>query len=339
MNALTVTEQTELERHEAKIKQGLQTFVEVGAALVAIRDCRLYRVNYSTFEDYCTERWGMSNEYARLHMRASEVVTNLQQTPTMVGVLPTSERQARPLSRLDPEAQSAVWQRAVETAPNGKVTAAHVETTVKEYKYEQQVNDNRRFVTPVADEYEEMADELAGDEDGYDWTKDEVEPTPPPVVTLDSNEWYTPVEYIEAARRVMGSIDLDPASNHEAQEFIKAGNYYTKETNGLAQVWIGNVWLNPPYADPLPWVSKLIDSYTDGDITEAILLVNTANSPEWSRLLWHSGHAVCLLSKRVRFWRPDREDAKGTAQDQMIWYIGNDPTEFEAVFSAYGAIR
>lgn len=155
----------------------------------------------------------------------------------------------------------------------------------------------------------------------------------------DSNEWYTPLEFIEAARTVMGYIDLDPASCDLAQQVVDAGNYFTKEQDGLAQEWRGNIWLNPPYGDPLPWIEKLIAEHVAHRLEEAILLINTANSPQWSRLLWHSNYAVCLLDRRVRFWRPDRAEAKGTAQDQMIWYIGDNINRFREVFEPFGAIR
>jgi hypothetical protein len=72
-----------------------------------------------------------------------------------------------------------------------------------------------------------------------------------------NNEWYTPADYIEAAREVMGSIDIDPASNDIAQETVKAAVYYTAETNGLDKEWRGNVWMNPPYASDL--IGKFID--------------------------------------------------------------------------------
>ncbi len=39
----------------------------------------------------------------------------------------TNEGQARPLMGLEPSQQREVWQEAVETAQNGKLTAAHVE--------------------------------------------------------------------------------------------------------------------------------------------------------------------------------------------------------------------
>jgi hypothetical protein len=47
------------------------------------------------------------------------------------------------------------------------------------------------------------------------------------------NEWHTPVEYLEMARRVLGAIDLDPATTEAAQRVVKAAKYFTKETDGL----------------------------------------------------------------------------------------------------------
>jgi hypothetical protein len=58
-----------------------------------------------------------------------------------------------------------------------------------------------------------------------------------------NNEWYTPAKYIEAARAVLGSIDVDPASNNIAQRIVGAAKYYTKENSGLDKEWHGNVWL------------------------------------------------------------------------------------------------
>lgn len=43
-------------------------------------------------------------------------------------------RQLRPLAGLQPEAKREVWTKAVETAPEGKITAKHVERTVVEWK-------------------------------------------------------------------------------------------------------------------------------------------------------------------------------------------------------------
>jgi hypothetical protein len=121
-------ETDELQRCEQIVERGLKTFFEVGAALMRVRDLRLYRVEYHTFENYCQERWGMTRRHANRLVESAEVVHNVGP----IGPTPDNEAQARPLAKLkDPEQQREAWQRAVATAA-GKITAAHVEQVVKE---------------------------------------------------------------------------------------------------------------------------------------------------------------------------------------------------------------
>jgi hypothetical protein len=125
---LSLDETDELQRCEQIVERGLKTFFEVGAALMRVRDLRLYRVEYHTFENYCQERWGMTRRHANRLVESAEVVHNVGP----IGPTPDNEAQARPLAKLkDPEQQREAWQRAVATAA-GKITAAHVEQVVKE---------------------------------------------------------------------------------------------------------------------------------------------------------------------------------------------------------------
>jgi hypothetical protein len=66
----------------------------------------------------------MSRIHAHRLIEAAQVVENVS---NWTQTAPATESQARPLTVLPPEAQREVWQAAVETAPNGKVTAAHVQ--------------------------------------------------------------------------------------------------------------------------------------------------------------------------------------------------------------------
>jgi len=122
MDALTTIETNRLSTCEAVIERGLKTFYEVGAALAEIRDARLYRQSHGTFEDYCRERWGMTRRRANQLIEATSIYDTIGDLGTMV---PTSERQIRPLAGLTPTEQAEVWQIAVDTAPNGRLTAAH----------------------------------------------------------------------------------------------------------------------------------------------------------------------------------------------------------------------
>jgi hypothetical protein len=62
-----------------------------------------------------------------------------------------------------------------------------------------------------------------------------------------SAEWYTPAPYIEAAREVLGAIDLDPASSAQANATVRATAFFSKDDDGLARDWSGRAFLNPPY--------------------------------------------------------------------------------------------
>jgi polyhydroxyalkanoate synthesis regulator phasin len=128
---LSTDESMELERCETIIERGLRTFFEVGTALLRIRELRLYRAEYATFEDYCQERWEMGRRYVNQIIAASQVRENLgAMAPKQ---LPENERQARPLARLEPEGQRAAWQQVLDSAAaEGRITAAHVEQVVKE---------------------------------------------------------------------------------------------------------------------------------------------------------------------------------------------------------------
>lgn len=127
LGALDQAEAAELVHCETVIDEGMKTFVEVGTALLTVREKRLYRAEHRTFEEYCRERWGMNRDYANKMISAAKVVGNLD---TIVSTIPATESQARPLTSLPPEQQQEAWAKAVETAPGGKVTAAHVKSVV-----------------------------------------------------------------------------------------------------------------------------------------------------------------------------------------------------------------
>ena len=89
---------------ERVIERGQQTFIEVGRALLEIRDRRLYRETHATFEAYCRERWGWGRSYANKTIRAAQTADALGTTVPI-----QSERQARAmLNRLEPEEREQV---------------------------------------------------------------------------------------------------------------------------------------------------------------------------------------------------------------------------------------
>jgi hypothetical protein len=153
------------------------------------------------------------------------------------------------------------------------------------------------------------------------------------------NEWYTPPEYLAAARQVLGTIDLDPASSDVAQQNVRADRYFTKEDDGLSQPWSGKVWLNPPYATGLieKFVNKLCDHFDNGDVTEAIALTNNGTETRWFQSLAERASATCLPSRRVKFLDTDG-DPGDPLQGQAVVYLGKNVTGFTEAFQDFGSV-
>lgn len=131
--SLTNLEGARLVQLELVIEIGLKTFVDVGTALLEIRDNKLYRLNFSTFEDYCRERWGMSHRHANRMIEAAGINTNLGPIGPK---LPETESQARELASLEPEQQRQVWARVIEQAKDDKITARLIQNIAKELRQE-----------------------------------------------------------------------------------------------------------------------------------------------------------------------------------------------------------
>jgi hypothetical protein len=152
-------------------------------------------------------------------------------------------------------------------------------------------------------------------------------------------EWFTPARYIEKARLVLGTIDLDPASCAEAQETVKAAKFYALADDGLAQAWTGTVWLNPPYAGGLvaAFAKKMIESWAGGELPATIMLTNAYTETSWFHALVRASRAVCFTRGRIKFESPHGEKCAPT-NGQSFFYFGNELDLFRQHFADVGLV-
>lgn len=172
--------------------------------------------------------------------------------------------------------------------------------------------------------------------------------------TTASAEHNTPLDIIERMRYVFdGRIGIDPATNEDAQAYIRAERYHTAADDGLAADWRADtLWLNPPFSIPAlaedgspiigaggkpkrhrviaRWVDRWRSAVASGEVGAAGLLVPARTDTEWFRPLFR--HHICFVAGRLKF--SDAES--GAPFPTAIVYAGPYLTRFYSIFEEVG---
>lgn len=167
-----------------------------------------------------------------------------------------------------------------------------------------------------------------------------------------SDQWGTPQDIIEAAREVMGSIDLDPCSSEKANERVRASEFLT---DGLAKdrPWLGSILMNPPggltakrASLPLLFWRRLMHE-CGGIISNPAQAIVVGFTLEQLRMTQQAESSmldfpICIPRARLKFFPLDGQKAGSPAHGNVLVYVPGvvDNTEkFVKVFSQFGAVK
>lgn len=142
-----------------------------------------------------------------------------------------------------------------------------------------------------------------------------------------SDEHYTP----SALFTQLGVIfDLDVAAPEGGSDNVPALHYFDKKTDGLKNDWFGNVWMNPPYSNPTPWVHKFIEH------GHGIALLPVTRGKWWD-LMWDKAQGILPLAYNFKFERPDNLPAKPIVFRTCLYAFGEE--NVKALFKLEGTVR
>jgi len=143
-----------------------------------------------------------------------------------------------------------------------------------------------------------------------------------------SDDWYTPPWVFQSINL---SFDLDVCAPVGGLPWIPAEKSFSILDDGLSQDWTGRVWMNPPYSDPSPWMSKFIEH------GNGICLTPTSQG-KWMLETWSKDTAWLMLPP-MKFVKYDLIQAK-TALPNRCWLIACGADNIQALQNAgLGSVR
>jgi len=157
--------------------------------------------------------------------------------------------------------------------------------------------------------------------------------------TSNEVEYFSPAAIVEAARRTMGGIDLDPASCKQANGVVKATEYFTKDDDGLKQKWYGRVWVNWPFGRGRnkQWVDKIMTFFTEPGVEQLCCLCYACSSEQWFKPLLF--RPQCFLTPRTNYLLPDGSVMRGVTKGSVVTYFGPNVDAFAREFLALGVVK
>lgn len=155
--------------------------------------------------------------------------------------------------------------------------------------------------------------------------------------TSGAVEYYTPSFIIEAARKTMDGIDLDPASSEAANRIVGATLW--QESGSLEAEWFGRIWLNHPFSRQwnAAWINKLVSEFNSGRVKVACCITYACTSEAWFRPLLQ--RPQCFLIPRTNFLLPDGSVKRGVTKGSVVTYFGPDVNRFAHYFQHLGEIK
>ncbi len=152
----------------------------------------------------------------------------------------------------------------------------------------------------------------------------------------DRDFYGTPTDWIERCRRVMGGIELDPASCQEANEMVvKAARFFDESVDALKQSWqCDSLFLNPPYGPTCAkFASKFRNEWEAGKIRQAIILVNNTTETGAFDMFSRCAAAHAYPRKRIQFIGVEGRSKTQNTRAQTFFYCGPRWKRFRNIFA------
>ena len=164
-----------------------------------------------------------------------------------------------------------------------------------------------------------------------------------------SAEHYTPAAIVNAARDVMGGIDLDPATTRWANETVRAARIFGHTApgefvDGLAQPWSGRVFLNPPggkapngsgtRSNAGVWWQKLSTQWAEGGVAQALFVgfsLEVLRTVQQLQCPQPLGLPLCVPRRRICFEVPSELTSEGLPAPGAIRMAQTSPTHANVI--------